>query len=91
MALCFECGQSRFFSIIGNSEKSAVQKEKGATSKITQKKVLTTNKKTQKKMLIKKKENSENSAYQGEENSEKSAYPNNIYRIIRDENNNIAK
>lgn len=45
-----------FFSIIGNSEKSAVQRRKGITSKITQKKVLTTNKKTQKKTLIKGKE-----------------------------------
>lgn len=53
MALYFECGQSRFFSITGNSEKSAVQRGKGITSKITQKKVLITNKKTQKKVLIK--------------------------------------
>ena len=91
MALYFECGQSRFFSITGNSEKSAVQRVKGITFKMTQKKVLITNKKTQKKMLIKGKGNSENSAYQGVENSEKSAYPNNIYRIIGDGNNNIAK
>lgn len=91
MVLYFECGQSRFFSIIGDSEKSATQKGKGITSKITQKIVLITNKKTQKKMLIKRKGNSENSAYQGVENSEKSAYPNNIYRIIGDENNNIVK
>ena len=80
MALYFECGQSRFFSIIGDSEKSAAQKEKRITSKMTQKKVLITNKKTQKKMLIK-----------GEGNLENSAYPNNIYRIIGDGNNNIAK
>lgn len=52
MALHFECGQSKFFSITGSSEKSAVQREKGITSKITQKKVLTTNKKTQKIVLI---------------------------------------
>lgn len=45
-----------FFSIIGDSEKSAAQKEKRITSKMTQKKVLITNKKTQKKMLIKGKE-----------------------------------
>lgn len=42
-------------------------------------------------MLIKGKGNSENSAYQRVEDSEKSAYPNNIYRIIGDGNNNIAK
>ena len=91
MVLYFECGQSRFFSIIGDSEKSAAQKEKRITSKMTQKKVLITNKKTQKKMLIKGEGNLENSAYQGVEDSEKSAYPNNIYRIIGDGNNNIAK
>lgn len=33
MALYFECGQSRFFSIIGDSEKSAVQRGKGITLK----------------------------------------------------------
>lgn len=89
--LCILSAAKAVFSIIGNSEKSAVQRRKGITFKITQKKVLITNKKTQKKMLIKGKGDSENSAYQGAGNSEKSAYPNNIYRIIRDENNNIAK
>lgn len=58
---------------------------------MTQKKVLITNKKAQKKMLIKGKGNSENSAYQRVEDSEKSTCPNNIYRIIGDGNNNIAK
>lgn len=82
MALYFECGQSRFFSIIGKLRKKCCPRGEGITFKITQKKVLTTNKKIQKKMLIKRKGNSENSAYQGVGNSEKSAYPNNIYRII---------
>ena len=53
MVLYFECGQSSFFSIIGDSEKSAAQKEKRITSKMTQKKVLITNKETQKKVLTK--------------------------------------
>ena len=91
MVLYFESGQSRFFSIIGKLRKKCCPKRKRNYFKMTQKKVLITNKKTQKKMLIKGKGNSENSAYQRVGDSEKSAYPNNIYRIIGDGNNNIAK
>lgn len=70
-ALYFECGQNRFFSIIGDSEKSAAQKEKRITSKMTQKKVLITNKKTQKKMLIKGKETQKIVLTKGQESQKK--------------------